>query len=779
MRCFYFAAILCVALLLTQHAFAQASSAPYECNLSGGVGANLLGCPNNPDPTGKLTTKATIGVVVGNINAASITCSTLSASVPPYCAARGDSAIAASPIDAWGTCRWVDNVGANAIFVPFRTSSEWQSFLAATTSPHSIAGITVTPCAEPQSETHTTSPVSTIPTYDNTCAGVTKNDGTIAVPNVYGRTGVYGSAMTSLYPASPALQNFTCHGGATNITSQLQWYAGNINWTSKFIYSPDLVLTAAPSSTTSAPVNAGTHVALSWGTDSTATSCKASDNNLASDTWNVNTWTPTTNNPLPTVSHTASVTVTPTVTTIYTVSCTGTNNLISTANVTVYVVQPVNGVCGTTVNGQTLASAPSGSELCNSGTPTAVTGSGPWSWGCQGSSGGTNGTCTANMTAPICPIATVGLNPSDTNDNPIINGNTYLTFPGITNQTDVPATSTSQTGVSTFTVWGTIDGYTGYVTSSIGTWSASYFNNACQASIYYGMNSSTLTYYQSGGNQTASGPGMTDFSFGGFDTSYAPLNHFVLCIATQYARQNLKGYANCTPSSVSGEAWSPLKVNLAGGDAKLNSSNPTTFLLTLQNGHILEGHGTGGLNDDEGWLMVKRSKDPFVLSNGMLNANDWFGDRDHRSLNGYTDLAETFGAFVFRDESGQRYIPLHALMDAEKNQMAAEAEASNDIKITNPSFDLRIVDAANQEHFASDYFDRIYVDYRSVVEGDGPDGKSGDNMILERGMVHTLDGENHGAVDQWFKLDLPADYSTPKGRQTQSKVWPTTSTPTQ
>jgi hypothetical protein len=48
-----------------------------------------------------------------------------------------------------------------------------------------------------------------------------------------------------------------------------------------------------------------------------------------------------------------------------------------------------------------------------------------------------------------------------------------------------------------------------------------------------------------------------------------------------------------------------------------------------------------------------------------------------------------------------------------------------------------------------------------VVEGYAPDGKGGNNLILERGMVHTLSGENQGAIDQWFVLDIPADYSTP------------------
>jgi hypothetical protein len=248
------------------------------------------------------------------------------------------------------------------------------------------------------------------------------------------------------------------------------------------------------------------------------------------------------------------------------------------------------------------------------------------------------------------------------------------------------------------------------------------------------------------------------------------------CVATETARRYLPGYANCTPSSWTGGAASPLKVNLANGDAKMNSATPTSFYLTLQDGRLLEGNVTGGLNADEGWLMVRRANAPLVFKSGALNADNWFGDRDHRSLNGYTDLAETFAAFVVKDEYGQRYVPLRELSDKEKAEKTAATKASDEVKITDPSFDLRVVDAIGAELFASDYFDRIYVDYRSVVEGDGADGKSGDNIILERGMVHTLQGENRGAIDQWFVLDLPGDYSDP-GHPTTSKIWPAETAP--
>ena len=65
---------------------------------------------------------------------------------------------------------------------------------------------------------------------------------------------------------------------------------------------------------------------------------------------------------------------------------------------------PVSGICGAS-NGQTLPSVPM-TNLCNSGIPTAVAGSGPWTWSCTGLNGGANSPiCSANPLPP--PVAWV------------------------------------------------------------------------------------------------------------------------------------------------------------------------------------------------------------------------------------------------------------------------------------------------------------------------------------------------------------------------------------
>ena len=91
-------------------------------------------------------------------------------------------------------------------------------------------------------------------------------------------------------------------------------------------------------------------------------------------------------------------------------TCTGSNggtNANCSANLT------VNGTCGSS-NGNNFLTAPT-TNLCNQGSASAVSGSGPWSWTCTGLYGGTNANCSANLTVN----GTCGSS----------NGNNFLTAP--------------------------------------------------------------------------------------------------------------------------------------------------------------------------------------------------------------------------------------------------------------------------------------------------------------------------------------------------------------
>jgi len=69
-------------------------------------------------------------------------------------------------------------------------------------------------------------------------------------------------------------------------------------------------------------------------------------------------------------------------------------------------VQPaaVNGVCGAS-NGVAIISAPT-TNLCSSGVPTSVSGSGPWSWSCDGTSGGSDVSCSAPLKQSVSASGT-------------------------------------------------------------------------------------------------------------------------------------------------------------------------------------------------------------------------------------------------------------------------------------------------------------------------------------------------------------------------------------
>lgn len=81
-------------------------------------------------------------------------------------------------------------------------------------------------------------------------------------------------------------------------------------------------------------------------------------------------------------------------------SCTGANGGNNVSCSALRQPDPINGSCGST-NGQTVATKPT-SGLCSTGTAGSVSGSGPWNWSCTGSNGGSTKFCSANV--PLTPI---------------------------------------------------------------------------------------------------------------------------------------------------------------------------------------------------------------------------------------------------------------------------------------------------------------------------------------------------------------------------------------
>lgn len=68
-------------------------------------------------------------------------------------------------------------------------------------------------------------------------------------------------------------------------------------------------------------------------------------------------------------------------------------------------VTPVDGVCGAS-NGGTFAAIPTDFLCSTGGTPSAVSGTGPWSWSCAGTNGGNPASCSAQKLAYLEPPVT-------------------------------------------------------------------------------------------------------------------------------------------------------------------------------------------------------------------------------------------------------------------------------------------------------------------------------------------------------------------------------------
>jgi len=71
-------------------------------------------------------------------------CAAAITSTVSYNGVRSDPGLAAVPIDMWNFCRYLDNASGNSIFVPLRSETEWQAFVA-------HAPIALSHCSRPSS----------------------------------------------------------------------------------------------------------------------------------------------------------------------------------------------------------------------------------------------------------------------------------------------------------------------------------------------------------------------------------------------------------------------------------------------------------------------------------------------------------------------------------------------------------------------------------------------------------------------------------------------------
>ncbi len=112
----------------------------------------------------------------------------------------------------------------------------------------------------------------------------------------------------------------------------------------------------------------------------------------------------------------------------------------------------LDGACGS-ANGVPVTSAPS-TNLCSAGTASAVSGTGPWTWSCNGANGGTNASCSAPVATPNAP--TIGTATDTPSSRPYNNGLSTVTF----------TPSASGPAATSFTVTSSPGGFTGTGASS-------------------------------------------------------------------------------------------------------------------------------------------------------------------------------------------------------------------------------------------------------------------------------------------------------------------------
>ncbi|HBG06442.1 MAG: hypothetical protein A2075_13065 [Geobacteraceae bacterium GWC2_58_44] len=130
-------------------------------------------------------------------------------------------------------------------------------------------------------------------------------------------------------------------------------------------------------------------------------------------------------------------------------------------------VIPVNGSCGT-ADGTAVSAAPT-SNLCTSGSASAVGGSGPWSWVCNGLFGGTNASCSASPDKWSLSVTMAGNGGGTVHSNP----------PGIA------CSSGSTSGCSaSFTAGSTVNLFASAVSNSVfGGWSGGYSGSTTPTGI--------------------------------------------------------------------------------------------------------------------------------------------------------------------------------------------------------------------------------------------------------------------------------------------------------
>lgn len=323
-----------------------------------------------------------------------------------YCGAQAQPGFNTAPVYAWNLCRYITNNMLVPIFVPFGNQNDWLAFINnAPSSNVASLGFCSTPA------TFTIYP-------DRTCTSPNFTPSSFALTPVVS----LGYALWTLQspPTQTNVAEYTCttssgqtwqeyesvtYTGLNSDDHNPSWIAGtpvcSLVAPGKPGYpqtcaapsdqpaSPTVVLTASSNN-----IIAGSAVTLTW-TVTNATSCTAASNDAEADWTGAKAY-------LGTTSQTVEPALSPA--TVYALSCTGAGG---TTQASVSVGVTIVGQCGP-ANNVAVNTAPT-TGLCKAGQASAVSGTGPWTWTCAGSTVATTASCSApavgNMNWGTCVLS--------------------------------------------------------------------------------------------------------------------------------------------------------------------------------------------------------------------------------------------------------------------------------------------------------------------------------------------------------------------------------------
>ena len=295
------------------------------------------------------------------------------------------------------------------------------------------------------------------------------------------------------------------------------------------------------------------------------------------------------------VGESSSVTTNPTT---YTWSCAGFNGG-TTANCSANRI--INGVCGSS-NGGTFPTAPT-TNLCSAGNTSSVSGSGPWSWSCNGVNGGTIANCSANITPTngVCGTA---------------QGHGYQSTSYIDTSSERCEPGTFTSFIDNGSSWG---------------WNCNGFNGGTNASC-----SANKVATGSSSNKTFKNQPATNLCVYGTVAGQTFTNDIWYWFCTNNPGENAAGYAYKTTcgSSNGGSFSSPPETNLCKyGGASFVTTNPSTYTWTC----------TG---DDS--LAVSCSASRAIPTNGVCGTAQGHGYQSTSYIDTSSERCEpgTFTSFI-------------------------------------------------------------------------------------------------------------------------------------